>query len=178
MKLFLILIFNSLFIFVSCKCNCEGGAPVISAANEKLIICKNDSVIHFIKNQTEAVAFSVSRGHSEIKPKDVSMNFRKSCDCPNDYLITDGYTERIDTIDFGLRIETYKDGSAIRYGLNSFDFFTFDSTNISRTINDKVISGLSLKNLPANFSASQIYYKDSLGLVSIVYRDGTIIDLK
>jgi len=179
MKLFLLLIFNAVFIFTSCKCNCDGNTPTLSPQNEKLMPFKNDSIIDFISDQTGIIPFSASRFHGEIKPKDISMDFRKSCICPDDYLVIDGYTERIDTIDFGLRIETDKDGSSIHYFFNSFDFYQFDSTHISRKINDKLLTGLSLKDF-SNLSNSvrQIYYKDSLGLVSVVYKNGTTIDLK
>lgn len=188
MKVFFILIFSSVCIFASCKkCNCEGGSPEISSQNEALILFKNDTTIDFIINQTDIVQVKTSQFHDKESHKSKCAGvgpfnlFSKNCDCASDEVITDGYNQRSveDSISFSLIISTEKTGSSVRYNFNEHIFFEFDSINLSKTINNKLISDLSVKYFPNVYdSISYIYYKESVGLVSVVYKNGNTLDLK
>jgi len=185
MKLYTFLILSIAFISISCKCNCDGGIPVISSQNEKLIPFKNDTIIDFINTKSNTVKFYVSTLNNEEVPRNSCMFFSnlfsKNCICPSDHIITNGFIEQSysDSISFSIQIVTNENSSNYSYSLNQNYFFQFDSTNISKTINNRLYTGLSLKEFTnSRDSISRIYYKDSLGLVSVVYKNGKTVDLK
>lgn len=187
MKVFFILIFSSAFILSSCtkKCNCEGTAPVISPQGEALVIFKADTVVDFINqdNLRDTIKVITERTKYEDKLRTHVGNFLfgKTCYCASDFVETDGYTQTStnNTFYFSLTVLTDKKGNEVSYRYNTTGFTQFDSTAISRVINNKLVTGLSVKRFSSMYdSVSNIYYKENLGLVSVVYRNGKIVDLK
>ncbi len=184
MKLYFFLFLSIAFVSVSCKCNCDGGLPVISAQNQQLITFKNDSIIDFINSQTDTTKFYVSIFNYEEVPRNSCMAFSnlfsKNCNCPSEHIMMNGFTESdSDSISFSLLIITDKNSSGYSYNLNQNYFFQFDSINISKTINNNLYTGLSMKEFTnSRDSISRMYYKETLGLVSVVYKNGKTVDLK
>ena len=187
MKSSLHLILASLIIFFSCNnCHCEGGAPVISPQNNALLIFKRDTMLDFI-NQTnidETINVGVSRFHYDNLDRGrncMPLLRKKICVCPSDDSQSDGYEQTCNdnSFRFSLKITTDNTCSTVHYNLNQIGFTEFDSSNLSKTINNTLITGIHAKYFPSVYdSVSYIYYKESLGIISVGYKNGKKIDLK